>query len=336
VELGVSPGAPGNADLKPERGKEFEAGFDAGFLDDRLGLEITYFNKKSTDLIVDVPTAPSSGFGASIANIGEVQNTGFEFLLRASPLRGRAVSWDASFNGSTLHNEILELGTVGTFINNFRAFTQGQQIAAFWANRVRSVDVATGRATVSDTAEFIGNQLPTFQASLTNTVTLFRNLRVYGLLEAKTGYYTYNVNQENRDRSRLNSFEVVNPVDRGGYSAEERIRRLGPYVNERTGAAVGVANVKEPYMQKGDHLRLREVSVTYLLPSSLLRVGRVSGASITVGGRNLGLWKSDYEGDDPDVLGLGTTSSGLNQLFAADVFTTPPNRRFIARLNFQF
>jgi len=201
---------------------------------------------------------------------------------------------------------------------------------------VRSVDVAGGKTVVSDTAEFIGNQLPTFQASLSNTFTLFKNFRVYGLLEAKTGYYTYNVNQENRDRSRLNSFEVVNPVDKGGYSPEERLRRLGPYVSEKTGATVGVANVKDPYMQKADHLRLREVSVTYLLPQSVLRAARVSGGSITVGGRNLGLWKSDYEGDDPDVLGLGTTNSGVNQLFTADVFTTPPNRRFIFRLNLQF
>jgi TonB-linked SusC/RagA family outer membrane protein len=336
VELGVTPGDPGNKNLRPERGKEFEAGFDAGFLDDRLGLELTYFNKKSTDLIVGVPTAPSSGFGGSIANIGEVQNTGLEFLLRATPVRSANFSWDASVNGSTLHNEILELGTVGTFINNFRAFTKGRQIAAFWATKVRSVDVANNKTIVSDTAEFIGNQMPTFQASLTNTVTLLKNFRLYALLEGKTGYYTYNVNQENRDRSRINSFEAVNPADKGGYSPEERLRRLGPYVSEKTGATVGVSNVKDPYMQKADHLRLREVSVTYLLPSSLLRTARVSGASLTVGGRNLGLWKSDYEGDDPDVLGLGTTSSGLNQLYTADVFTTPPNRRFIVRLNVQF
>ena len=336
VELGVSPGDPGNPDLRPERGKEFEAGFESGFLDDRYGLEVTYFDKKTTDLIVAVPTAPSSGFGGSIANIGEVENTGWEFLVRANPVRTSAISWDATLSGSTLHNEILELGTVGTFINNFRAFTEGRQIAAFWANKVRRVDVGAGRAIVSDTAEFIGNQLPTFQSVLTNTVTLFKNVRVYTQLEAKTGYYSYNVNQENRDRSRLNSFEVVQPADKGGYSAEERLRRLGPYVSEKSGAAVGVANVKDPYMQKADHLRLREVSVSFLVPQSLLRTARLTGATITVGGRNLGLWKSDYEGDDPDVLGLGTTNSGINQLFTADVFTTPPNRRYTVRLNVQF
>src|SRR6185295_19739315 len=110
------------------------------------GLELTYFNKKSTDLIVAVPTAPSSGFGGSIANIGQVQNTGLEFLLRATPVRGSRVSWDASLNGSTLHNEILELGTVGTFINNFRAFTEGRQVAAFWANKVRGLNTVANRA----------------------------------------------------------------------------------------------------------------------------------------------------------------------------------------------
>jgi TonB-linked SusC/RagA family outer membrane protein len=336
AELGVSPGDPGNPDLRPERGKEFEAGFDAGFFDNRAGVELTYYNKKSTDLIVSVPTAPSSGFGGSIANIGEVVNSGLEFSVRATPVSRRTIAWDAALTGSTLHNEITELGTVGTFINNFRAFVVGHQVASYWAHRVRRVDVAANRAITSDTAEFVGNQLPTFQSSLTNTVTLFGNLRLYALLEAKTGYYVYNVNQENRDRGRQNSLEVVQPADKGGYSAEERLRRLGPYFGEKNGAAVGVSNVKDPYVQKADNIRLREVSATLLLPASIARKARVAGASVTLGGRNLGLWKSDYEGDDPDVLGLGTTSSGVNQLFNADVFTTPPNRRWIVRLNVQF
>lgn len=336
VELGVAPADPGNPDLKPERGKELEAGFEAGFFDDRYGLELTYFNKKSTDLIVAVPTAPSSGFGGSIANIGEVQNTGLEFLLRANPVSSAAISWDATLSGATLHNEVLELGTVGTTISSFRAFTEGRQVAAWWAHRVRSVDVAANRAITSDTAEFIGNQLPTFQWTLANTVTLFRNLRLYGLLEAKKGYYAYNVNQENRDRSRLNSAQVQLPADGGGYSAEERLRRLGPYFSEKTNLPVGVANVKDPYIQKADHLRLREVSLTWVVPASLLRTARVAGASITFGGRNLALWKSGYESDDPDVLGIGTAASGFNQIANIDVFTPPPTRRYVVRLNVQF
>jgi outer membrane receptor protein involved in Fe transport len=336
AELGVSPSDPGNPDLKPERGKELEAGFEAGFLNDRVGLELTYFNKKSKDLIVPVPTAPSSGFGGGIANIGEVVNSGFEFLVRANAVNSAAFSWDATLSGATLHNEILELGTVGTFINNFRAFTEGHQIAAYWAHRVRSVDVAANRAVTSDTAEFSGNQLPTFQATLGNTVTLFRNFRVYALLESKKGYYTYNVSQENRDRARNTSAAVQLPVEQGGYTPEERLRRLGSYFSEKTNLPVGQSNVKDSYIQKADHVRLREVSLTWTIPAALLRTAGLTGASLTLGGRNLALWKSGYEGDDPDVLGLGGSATGVNQLFNADVFTTPPSRRFVVRLNVQF
>ena len=91
-----------------------------------------------------------------------------------------------------------------------------REIAAYWAHKVHRVDASANRAITGDTAEFIGNQMPTFQANLSNTFTLFRNVRVFGLLEAKTGYYVYNVNQENRDRGRVNSFEIVNPADKGG------------------------------------------------------------------------------------------------------------------------
>ena len=121
----------------------------------------------------------------------------------------------------------------------------------------------------------------------------------------------------------------MNPADKGGYSQTSAFAVSARTSARRQALTVGVANVKDPYMQKADHLRLREVSVTFLLPSSLLRTARVTARRLTFGGRNLGLWKSDYEGDDPDVLGLGTTNYGVNQLFTADVFTTPPNRRFI-------
>ncbi|MGH7504743.1 MAG: hypothetical protein ACRELX_03795, partial [Longimicrobiales bacterium] len=198
------------------------------------------------------------------------------------------------------------------------------------------IDEEQGQVIVSDEAEFSGNQLPTFQANLTTSLTLFRNLRIHALLERKSGYHVLNLNQEFRDRSSRSTASVNLPAGEGGYSETDRLRRLGPYVSELTGQPVGVANVKEPYLQPGDHVRFRELTATLSLPPSLVsRVG-ASGASITVGGRNLGLWFSDYEGDDPDVLGTGPQATGLNQFFNADVFTTPPARRWVFRLNLQY
>jgi outer membrane receptor protein involved in Fe transport len=311
-------------------------GFDAAFLNDRVGGEVTYFNKKSTDLLVSVPVSPSAGFGASLGNIGEVVNRGVEFLVRATPVSRSEVALDLSLSGSTLHNEILTLGTAGTFINNFRAFVPGHQVAVWWVHRVRTVNEAEARTIVSDTAEFAGNQLPTFQANLTTTLTLFRNLRIHALFERKSGHLVYNLSQQFRDRSSRTSESVNLTAEEGGYSSAERLRRLGPYLSERTGLPVGVGNVTEPYLQKGDHVRFRELTATLTIPGSLVERFGASSASVTLGGRNLGLWFSDYEGDDPDVLGTGPEASGLNQIFNADVFTTPPTRRWFARLNLQF
>lgn len=337
LELGVVPGNPGNPEIRPERGQELELGLDAAFLGDRIGAELTYFNKKTTDLLVSVPVPPSGGFGSSpLGNIGEVVNRGFELLVRATPVNSRNLVWDVTLNGSTLHNEIVSLGTLDTFIDNFRAFEPGHQIAAFWAHRIRRIDEEAGVVVVSDAPEFSGNQLPSLQSSLATTLTLFRNLRVHALFEQKSGYYVYNLNQEFRDRNFRTSAAVNFPEADGGYSSKERLRRLGPYVSESTGDAVGVADVKEPYLQKGDHVRFRELTATFLLPASLARRAGAASASVTIGGRNLGLWFTDYEGDDPDVLGTGAPTSGLNQFFNADVWTTPPSRRWIARMNVQF
>jgi TonB-linked SusC/RagA family outer membrane protein len=336
IELGIVPGNPGNPDLEPERGKEVELGFDAELLNGRVGAELTWYNKRSTDLLVTVPVPPSLGFGSNLGNIGEVVNRGLEFLVRATPVSQSNLVWDVSLNGSTLHNEIVSLGTAGTFINNFRAFVPGHQIASWWVHRIRSIDEANNRVVVSDTAEFAGNQLPTFQANLSSSLLLFNRLQLNALFEHKSGYHVYNLNQEFRDRSARSSANVNLSAEDGGYSATERLRRLGPYISERTGNPVGVGNVKDPYLQEGDHVRFRELTATVFLPVSLVERVGASGASLTVGGRNLGLWFSDYEGDDPDVIGVGTQSSGLNQLFNADVFTTPPARRWIVRLNVQF
>ena len=336
IELGITPGNPGNPSLKPERGKELEFGFDAAFLNNRVGGELTYFNKKSSDVLVSIPVAPSAGFGSSLGNLGEVVNRGIEFNVHATPVSRHNVHWELAVGGSTLHNEILSLGTAGTFINNFRAFVEGRPIAAWWVYRVRSVDEANKRTIVSDTAEFSGNQLPTFQANLTSSLTLFGRLHINALVERKSGYHVLNLTQEFRDRSSRSSASVNLPAEEGGYSATDMLLRLGPYVTETNKSGVGSSNVKDPYLQKGDHLRLRELTVTYSLPAAVVRSFRATGAAITVGGRNLALWFSDYEGDDPDVLGTGPEASGLNQLFNADVFTTPPSRRWFGRLNLQF
>jgi outer membrane receptor protein involved in Fe transport len=74
----VTPGTAGNAELRPEHGKEIEVGFETGLFN-RLTMSFTYFNKRTTDEIVTQSVAPSSGFpGSKLVNLGEVENKGIE------------------------------------------------------------------------------------------------------------------------------------------------------------------------------------------------------------------------------------------------------------------
>ena len=335
VQPGVAPGNPGNPDLRPERGTEFEAGFDAGFLRDRVGLELTYFNKTSTNVLLTQPIAVSSGFASGpLVNVGEVVNRGLEISLRTTAIDRKNIGLDVGLNLNTLANKIVSMGNIAPFVTtNNQCFKPGIEIAAWCVPRVLSVDTIAHRSTVSDTAQLAGGQLPKFAGSVNGTLTLFKNLRVYAQLDGKFDYFLWNATRDFRDRtvSPPNSASVNLPSDQGGYSAYERQRRLGPFYAQSSGASVGAALVRGPYIVPGDFVRVRELAVTWSLPARLSQTLHLESSAISVGGRNLALW-TRYDGWDPEVIGVIDVTTP----FLGDVFTTPQSRRLFARLTLQY
>ena len=333
VVAGVSPGSPGNPNIKPERGVETEGGFDAGFFSDRLGFDLTYFSKRSKDLLLNQPIAPSSGFGTSpLVNIGEVKNSGLELALRATPIDSRNLTWDFGASTNTLKNRIVSMGVVTPFVSgNNQCFKPGTELGAFCVSKVLRVDTVARRAFVTDTAVDIGGSLPRYEGSFHTTVTLRGSLRLFAGFDGKFDYKIYNLGRDFRDRNQRNSPEVNLPAGQGGYSLEELIRRTGPFVTTTAGTAVGNALARDAYMVPGDFIRFRELSLSWTLPTRVVNRLRVADASVSVGGRNVALW-TKYDGWDPEVNG----ADGLNNPFRADIYTLPQVRRAFARLNFQF
>lgn len=330
---GVSPGSPGNANLKPERGTEFEGGFDAGFFHDRIGLEATYFDKISKDLLLALPIAPSSGFSSSpLVNIGQVSNKGLELSLRATAFSSRNLTWDIAATTNTVTNRIDNMGSVTPFVSaNNQCFKPGMEVGAWCVPQVIRVDSVNNKTFVTDTSVNVGGQIAKYESSLSSTMTIYRNFRVYFQFDGKFGYKIYDLTKDFRDRSVANSAEAVLPADQGGYSANERLRRLGPFFTQTAGTPVGTSLVRDPYIVSGDFVRLREMAVTWSLPTQIGERLGLPGSSITFGGRNLWL-STKYPGFDPEVNG----ADGLVNLYRADVFTTPQNRRLFTRLNLQF
>lgn len=327
VGAGVIPGNPGNRDLKPERGEEIEAGFDLGLFNERLGVELTYFNKVSKDLVLNRPLAPSAGYTATsvLMNIGELVNRGVEVAATAQMISRPNFSWEHRVAMNTLHNEVTDLGDVTPF-NQLNRVTLNRPSYGFHSRRIREIDVANNRAIVSDTVEFVGNLLPGFEGNTSATVSMFRVLRLYGQLDWKHDFYIYN----NTDQFRERQFGTGERWIRRNeiLTDEERLRRFGPFVTE-SGSAIAAGNVNEAYIEKGDFWRLREISATLSLPRAWAELMRSQAASITFAGRNLALW-TDYSGADPEV---NSSTSGSSR---EEFLTMPPARRFVTRINLQF
>jgi len=337
---GAIPLNPGNPNLKFERGKEIEGGFDAGFLHDQLGLELTYYNKVSENLLIQQPLPPSSGYtgggpgigGFPFVNIGRLVNRGFEIAMRAVPVNRANISWDIRLGANTLHNEVTNMDTIAPF-GTLNRVQPGLQLGAWWTRKIISVDTTTGVVRVTEKPVFAGNVLPTFEGSLSTNLTIQRNLRLYGLIDTKRGHRVRNFTDFFRETQLVRSNARL---DTTVLSKTERLRRYGnpnagqPAFLTPLDSAKTVNDVQEDYIQDGSFVRLRELSLTYTLPPQWARALRAVAATVTVAGQNLALW-TKYQGYDPEVV-----SNAVALYNRDDFFTQPPVRRYVFRVNLTF
>jgi len=333
---GAVPGNPGNANLKPERGTEFEAGLDAGFFKNRLSAELTYFKKTTKDLIIARPIPPSLGFNANpLANVGNVLNSGFELSLNLAAIQTKNLRWDIRAGANTLHNELTSLGTVLPFALGAQGRTiVGQQLGVYVSKAVQSIDVANNKVIVSDTLTPIGNLFPTAEWNLTNTFTIFKNLRLSALIDSKRNFKVQNFTAYFRETQLVRSNLRLDPTV---LPARERLRRYGdltpgnPAFVTTAGKSATVSDVVDGFVETGDFTRLREISATYTLPN--LRIpgfgSGIQGGSVTFAMQNIKLW-TNYSGADPEV----NAQSGA---FSRQDFLTLPNpKKTVVRFNLNF
>jgi TonB-linked SusC/RagA family outer membrane protein len=335
----VTPNSIGNANLKPERGSEVELGFETRMFD-RLGIDLTYYSKKVSDLIVNQPVAPSSGFYlATPTNLGRVDNKGLELLATLDAINRKNVSWDVVLNVATNADIIRDLGGVGgVVLSAGQTNVVGYPIGGIFTKRVVSADrdATTGFATnvlcdggpdkapvacASAPFVYIGTPTPKATGSIGNTITLFNRVRLYGLVDWKRGNRVYNSIEQLRCTTGTTGVALC----RANYYPNE----FDPvYLAERVGTA-SAQGILDQYFQDGSFAKLREVSLSYSLPPSLLR--GYQSASITLSGRDLHTW-TKYAGIDPEVNLNNPATSASTQ----DQAVTPPLTRFIVSINLKF
>jgi len=297
--------ALGNKDLKPERSTELEAGFDAAFLDERVSLELTYYNKHSRDALIERTLPPSVGTGVTsrFENLGGVRNWGWEWLLTANPIRRTNWGWDVSVNGSKNSNELETLtGAPNITLSSTQQHRVGYPLFGWWSRPLKSFSDANGNGiievseiVVGDTAEFLGYSQPRTELAFTNGIDFWRrHLRLTAMFDYRAGHMVYNNTERIRCASRNNCAGLIDPNS----SLYEQARTVA--VREHPSRTVG------GFIEKGDFLRFRELALTFNAPETWAgRLFRGRSLSATASVRNIHVW-TDYMGVDPEATGSAT------------------------------
>ncbi len=321
----ITPNTLGNPSLKPERGQEWEAGFDAGLFNDRVALELTYYRTRTRDALLTRDVAPSSGFGglgAQWSNAGAILNQGIESLLRLQLINGHRFGWDATVNIGTNTGKVEKLnGSDTVFISGDIAWKVGQQPRAFYRERIvsaqwdatakKAINVmcddgkggstpcfAANGTTVIAPRVFLGRTVPALQGSFGTGLRLPQNLRVNALLDFQTGFKKFDNNLRARCQAFSRCLENIYP------------ERYDP----KFIAAMKTNNtIKDWVIRDASFAKLREIAVNYTLPERYTRTFGGHSASVNVAARNLHTW-TKWTGLDPENSFLSGTTQEQDNL----------------------
>jgi TonB-linked SusC/RagA family outer membrane protein len=332
----VTPQFVGNPDLKPERGEEIELGFEAGLFN-RVGIDFTVYSKQTKDAILLRGVPPSGGFpNEQFVNIGQVSNKGIELQVTAQPITGPNFSWDLGASVATASNYIKDLGGIPS-ISVFppQSEVEGYPIGSYFIKRVVSAEVdpsgvltsalcdgGPGQAPVDCSIAplvFAGTPIPKVVGAFTTTLTLFRNLRLYGLVDFKRGHHRFDTDRWIRCDVFANCEEAVTP--------EGRDPRL--LADMQLGADLQTIN---SFIDDAGFFKLREVSASYTLPDRWAGAIGAQRATITVTGRNLHTW-TNYRGLDPERQSSQGQSAPLDFF---DQAVTPTLAQFVTSISLNF
>ncbi len=333
--------ALGNPNLKPETSGELEAGFESRVLNNRVNVDFTYYNKKTTNALVSLPIAPSAAPSATsvLTNLASTNNSGFEATINASLIDTRRFGWDVVLTGSHNSNRINSLGkqpngkpvaTIAVFTDRSVRDSSALPIDGLYLRPFTFKDangdgiIQTSEVTVDTGFVYRGYTVPRDIVSLQNGFDLFnRKVRLSAQLDYKGGFNVEDGSMQficnNAPQSCVEQQVATTSLARQARSVAEN---FGTTVNGTKFTTVG------GYWETGQFWRLREVSASIQLPQTLVSRLRARDASIVFSGRNLHWWGS-YTGADPEE----NFSTGDIQ---DDFITTAPRTYFEFRLNLHY
>ena len=329
-----------NNQIRPERTQSFEIGTDLRFLNNRISLDLTYYNTRSSDQIIQTRLSYATGYILQLINSGTIENQGLEALLNAEILKNDKLSWNLTANFTMNRNKVIQMpanlpefylsdtwlagNARGGYVlnesymsitgNSFRTHSSGQPLIG-----------ANGYPVTETAFVNIGNRQPNFTLGITNNVR-YKNFNLSFLFDIRQGGDVFNATEMELTRLGISN----RTLDRGttrvfpGVLADGTPNTLEVPINEAYYRNGNLGSNPVLFIEKDIYwVRLRDITLTYQVPAELLSFTKiVKTFSVNLTGTNLWL-QTNYKGADPDVNGLNASARGAGAV-GFDSFTVAP------------
>ena len=321
-ESSASITSPPNSALRWEKTDVINLGIDFNLLKNRLNGSLEFYNKKSSDLLGNKLSDPTYGWGSMLINYGDMYNRGVEFALQSTNIETRSFSWSSNFIFAYNKNKITNVENQGTTAYSYYSSPQsrtGYPIGALFSVRYAGLDdkgipraydkdgniVNSSKNLTKDDLVYSGVSIPPYNASLTNSFSykgfelsfMFTYYGGHKMRDPRAGQY---MDREpvrnytrNMDKGYLNFWK--NPGDEADVNMAPAFNYLGV---KNVGDFWQAADI---HIKRADYIKLRDLTLTYNLPSSLLNKSFIRHASINLQCQNLWTWSAAGKKLDPEV-----------------------------------
>ena len=329
----------GNSALRPEELTSMEFGAELRFFNNKLGLDVTWYRNLSKDQIIDVPIDPASGYREVALNAGEIENKGWEIALLASPISQRNFTWDVNVNFTKNVSEVLALAPgveviqlVGFASTSSRAIVGKGYGAIYGQDFERDANGnmiigSNGYPSLDNDAKFLGDPNPDWIAGINNSLN-FKGIGLSFLWDIKQGGDIWNgtagalttMGTAGITANRGQSIVFPGVLADGSPNTQEVVLDETWY----RGSGGGFSGNAVDFIEETSWVRLRNITLSYSLPSTILERLPFTDLSFSLTGNNL-ILITDYSGVDPETSLIG---SG-NGTAAMDYFNNPGTKGYL-------
>lgn len=313
-----------NLDIKPEITTSVELGTDLRFFNDRSRLSVTFYDQSTDNQIINIPVSAGSGFPSRVINAGEVTNTGVEISVGGTPVETDNLQWDLSFNFGTNTSKVKSFpGDIDTrLLGTSRAGVQllaeegkefGQLVGETFArNDNGDIIVDDNGIPQRGGRDVIGSVQPDWTGGLNSTVA-YRGLALDVLIDTKQGGDIYSLsnatahftgNHKATLEGREDGF-VFDGVTEDGSPNETAV---DPETFWTDVAAFPDGGIDEAFVYDASYIRLKQVTLSYQVPESLLQNAPLQSLRLSATGSNLLFFERHTDGFDPTAYSRGSSS----------------------------